>query len=81
MSQEHCTAIYIFVTGNGQSTTPCPIWTPYDGKRNLILTSLIVVTLVLAVICIAYFVLLGFEKYLIHTHREEQLYANQIITA
>lgn len=71
---------YIF-TGNGQSTTPCPIWTPYDGKRNLILTSLIVVTLVLAVICIAYLVLLGFEKYLINTHREEQIYANQIIPA
>lgn len=71
----------IFFTGNGQNTTQCPvIWKPYDGKGNMIFISLIVVTLVLAVICIAYLVLLGFEKYLINTHREEQMYVNQIIT-
>lgn len=72
---------YFFFTGNGQSTTPCPIWKPNDGKRNMILISLIVVTLVLVVICIAYLVLFGFQKYLINTHREEQIYVNQIITA
>lgn len=72
---------YFFFTGNGKSTTQCPISKPYDEKRNMILISLIVVTLVLAVICIAYFVLLVFEKYLIKTHREEQIYVNQIITA
>lgn len=72
--------IFVF-TGNEQSTTQCPIKKPYDGKRNMILISLIVVTLVLVVICIAYLVLFGFEKYLINTHTEEQIYVNQIITA
>lgn len=72
---------YFIFAGNGQSTTQCLNRKPDDGKRNMIEISLIVVTLVLAVICIAYLVLLGFEKYLINTHREEQIYVNQIITA
>lgn len=67
--------------GTGQNTTQCHISIPYEGKRNMIFISLIVVTLVLAIICIAYFMLLGFEKYLMNTHREEQIYVNQIITA
>lgn len=75
------TLYYPLFAGYGQSTTPCPIWKPNDGKWNMIRTSLIAVTLVLAVICIAYLVLLGFEKYLINTHREEHIYVNQIITA
>lgn len=72
---------YFFFTGTGQNTTQCHISIPYEGKRNMIFISLIVVTLVLAIICIAYFMLLGFEKYLMNTHREEQIYVNQIITA
>lgn len=73
--------IPFFLTVNGQSTTQCPVLKPYDGKRNMIRISLIVVTMVLTVICIAYFALLVFEKYLVKKHREEQIYVNQVITA
>lgn len=80
-NQFHRNIVISFFTGNGQSTTQCPNRKPDDGKRNMILISLIVVTLVLAVICLAYLVLLRFEKYMINTDREEQIYVNQIITA
>lgn len=72
---------FFFLTVNGQTTTQCPVWKPDNGKRNMIRISLIVITMVLAVICIAYFALLVFEKYLVKKHREENIYVNQVITA
>lgn len=70
----------ISLTDNGQSSTRClPILKLSDEKRNIIRTSLIVVTIVLSIICIVYFVLFAIEKNILNARSEERVYVNQIM--
>lgn len=71
----------ISLTDNGHETKQrLPKWKQYERKKNM-KTSLIVVTTVLGITCLAYILLSLYEKYLIRSRREERIYVNQSITA
>lgn len=70
---------FTFSTDNGHNSTHCqPTWKLYNKKRSMIRLSLTVITIVLAIICLAYIVLLAIEKHHVMVRREERIYVNQI---
>lgn len=68
-------------TDNGHKTKQrLSKWKHNQRKKNMY-TSLIIVTTLLGITCLAYILLSLYEKFLIRSLREERIYVNQSITA